>query len=41
MVTSEDPEQAEVARGFADFVGSPVGREIMARYGFAPPEVAG
>jgi molybdate transport system substrate-binding protein len=41
VVTSDDPEQAEVARGFADFVGSPAGREIMARYGFAPPEVAG
>lgn len=30
--------EAQAARGFAAFVASPDGREILTRYGFAPPQ---
>lgn len=37
LVVCAKPERRELAKGFADFVGSPEGRTIMKKYGFLLP----
>ena len=40
LVTADDPDRAVIAGAFADLVASEEGREVMARYGFVPPDDA-
>jgi molybdate transport system substrate-binding protein len=37
VVTSTDPARQQAATQFADFIASPTGREMMAKYGFTLP----
>lgn len=37
LVVTADDEEAEAATAFAEYVNSPVGREVMVRFGFALP----
>lgn len=39
LVVTAEPERAEAAQDFADLVVGARGREVLSRFGFAPPEV--